>query len=85
MATKNSMTPSGGIFQSHQGVPHGVGISPMTIQQQIIQDAQKQAQERWKILRETQSKIFEIQQDITAHRARTGDIARRAWEQYIRQ
>ena len=25
MATKNSMTPSGGIFQSHQGVPHGFG------------------------------------------------------------
>lgn len=25
MATKNSMTPSGGVFQSHQGIPHGFG------------------------------------------------------------
>lgn len=86
MATKNTMTPSGGIFQSHRGGQIGFGIRPMpmTIQQQILQDAQKAAQERWKILQETQSKIFEIQQDITTHRARTGDIARRAWEQFIR-
>lgn len=87
MATKNTMTPSGGIFQSHRGGQIGFGsapIRPLNIQQQISHEAQKRAQERWKILQETQTKIFELQQDITAHRARTGDIARRAWEQYIR-
>lgn len=87
MATKNTMTPSGGIFQSHRGGQIGIGssfISPMTIQQQVSQDAQRQAQERWKILRDTQTKIFEMMQDVTVHRARTGDTARRAWERYIR-
>lgn len=87
MATKNTMTPSGGVFQSHRGGQIGFGsfsISPMTIQQQISRDAQRQAQERWRILRDTQTKIFETMQDVTVHRARTGDIARGAWEQYIR-
>ena len=87
MATKNSMTPSGGIFQSHQG--GGIGFSspitpPRTIQQQMSQDLQRQAGERWKIQQETQ-RIYNIIQDVTMQRARTGDIARRAWEEYIRR
>jgi len=87
MATKNTMTPSGGIFQSHRGSAIGFGsptTSPQTIQGQISHDAQRQSLNRWKILQETM-KIFQLQQDVTTQRARTGDIARRAWEEFIRR
>ena len=86
MATKTSMTPSGGIY--HSGFGGGLrrsSISPVTIQQQISQDRQRQALERWKILRETQSKIFQLQQDVTIQRARSGHAAHRAWEEFIRK
>jgi len=79
MATKNTMTPSGGIFRSQQGG------APRTLQEQMSHDIQRQELERWKILRDTQTKIFELQQDLTTHRARTGDLARRAFEEFIRR
>ena len=44
-----------------------------TIQTQIGADAQKQQMERWKILQDTQTKIFEIQQDVTVNKAKTQD------------
>ena len=87
MATKNTMTPSGGMFQSHRGGAIGFGsptTRPRTIQEQISHDAQRQALDRWKILRDTMN-IFQLQQDVTTQRARTGDIARRAWEEFIRR
>ena len=85
MATKNSMTPSGGIYHSGLGGGlRGSSTRPVTIQQQMRQDGQRQALERWKILRETQTKIFELQQDVTIQRARHANAARRAWEKFIR-
>jgi len=55
-----------------------------TIYTQIQADNQKQAMQRWKILQDTQTKIFEIQQDVTANKAKTQDKAFQQWDQYIR-
>ena len=55
-----------------------------TIQTQIQADAQKQQAERWKILRETQTKVFEIQQDVTVNQAKAQDKAFNKWSDYIR-
>ncbi|MEW6277412.1 MAG: hypothetical protein AB1758_02235 [Candidatus Eremiobacterota bacterium] len=55
-----------------------------TIQTQIMADAQKQQAERWKILRETQTKIFEIQQDVTVNQAKTQDKMFNKWSDYVR-
>ncbi|HXE72242.1 MAG TPA: hypothetical protein VNO81_06240 [Candidatus Nitrosotenuis sp.] len=55
-----------------------------TIQTQIAADAQKQQMERWKILQDTQTKIFEIQQDVTVNKAKTQDKMFQKWDDYIR-
>ncbi|MGI5843366.1 MAG: hypothetical protein ACOX9B_08595 [Candidatus Xenobium sp.] len=55
-----------------------------TIQTQIGADAQKQQMERWKILQDTQTKIFEIQQDVTVNKAKTQDKMFNKWDEYIR-
>ncbi len=47
-------------------------------------DAQKSQMNRWKILQDTQTKIFEIQQDVTVNRARTQDKMFGKWDEYIR-
>ncbi|MCL5773636.1 MAG: hypothetical protein M1536_04580 [Firmicutes bacterium] len=56
----------------------------MTIATQIQADAQKQQMERWKILQDTQTKIFEIQQDVTVNKAKTQDKMYQKWDEYIR-
>ena len=55
-----------------------------TIATQMQADAQKQQMERWKILQDTQTKIFEIQQYVTANKAQTQDKAFKKWDEYIR-
>ncbi|MBI3929411.1 MAG: hypothetical protein HY319_27950 [Armatimonadetes bacterium] len=55
-----------------------------TIQTQIAADAAKQRSERWKIMNDTQTKIFEITQDTTVNKAKTADKAFNAMDQYIR-
>jgi TIR domain len=50
----------------------------------IADDNQKQQIERWKILQDTQTKIFEIQRDVAANRAQTIDKAYKKWDEYIR-
>jgi len=55
-----------------------------TIQTQIGADAQKQQMERWKILQDTQTKIFEIQQDVTVNKAKTQDKMFNKWDEYIK-
>ncbi|MGM9998211.1 MAG: hypothetical protein ACI38Q_02265 [Candidatus Bruticola sp.] len=55
-----------------------------TIYTQIQADAQKQQMQRWKILQDTQTKIFEIQQDVTVNRAKTQDKMFGKWDEYIR-
>lgn len=64
----------------------GVPVNATSTQEaQIQSDNQKQQMERWKILEETQTKIFEIQQDVTANQAKTQDKAYKKWDEYIRQ
>ncbi len=55
-----------------------------TIRTQIAANAQKQAAERWKIMTDTQTKIFEIIQDVTTNRLKAGSKAFNAMDQYIR-
>lgn len=55
-----------------------------TIYTQIGADAQKQQMERWKILQDTQTKIFEIQQEVTVNKAKTQDKMFNKWDDYIR-
>ena len=55
-----------------------------TIAMQIQANAQKQQMERWKILQDTQTKIFEIQQEVTVNKAKTQDKMFNKWDDYIR-
>jgi len=55
-----------------------------TIQTQMQADNQKQAAERWKIQQDVQTKIMEIQQDVTTNRAKTQDKCFQGMDQYIR-
>lgn len=55
-----------------------------TINTQMQSDNQKQQMSRWKILQDTQTKIFEIQQDVTQNKASTQDKAFKKWDEYIR-
>lgn len=39
--------------------------------------------ERWKILQDTQTRIFAIQQDISVNKSQTQDRAYKKWDEYI--
>jgi hypothetical protein len=54
------------------------------IQSQMAADAMQQQMQRWKVLQDTQTKIFEIQQDVTANKSQTQDKAYQKWDEYIR-
>ena len=47
-------------------------------------DDQKQMLERMKVLQDTQTKIFEIHQDVTMNKAKAADKAFKAMDKYIR-
>lgn len=55
-----------------------------TISAEIASNAQKQEMQRWRILQNTQTKIFEIQQEVTVNRAKTQDKMFNKWDDYIR-
>ncbi len=55
-----------------------------TIATQMMADNQKQQMRRWQIMQDTQTKIFEIQQDVTVNKAKTQDRMFNKWDQYIR-
>ena len=55
-----------------------------TIGTQMMADQQKQQMRRWQIQQDTQTKIFEIQQDVTVNKAKTQDKMFNKWDQYIR-
>jgi hypothetical protein len=57
----------------------------VNVYDQIRADRERARMERWRIQRETQTKIFEQQQEITINRARNQDRGYRAWDNYIRQ
>lgn len=51
---------------------------------QIAVERQKHEWTKWKILQDTQTKIFEIQQDVTLNRAKTQDKLFNKWDDYIK-
>jgi hypothetical protein len=55
-----------------------------TLYTQVAADAQKQQTERWKIMQDTQTRIFEITQDVTVNKAKSADKAFKAMDGYIR-
>ena len=50
----------------------------------IASNQQKSEMERWKILQDTQTKCFEIQQDVSVNQAKTEDKMFGKWDEYIR-
>ncbi len=50
----------------------------------LCAELQRQQLERWRILQDTQTRIYEIQQEVTGNRARTQDRAFDALDAYIR-
>ncbi len=50
----------------------------------IAANQQKSEMERWKILQDTQTKCFEIQQDVSVNQAKTEDKMFGKWDEYIR-
>lgn len=70
-------------FANLKGASGGINVvTPFVMQMKA--DDQKQQMERWKILQDTQTKIFEIQQDVTVNKARTQEKAFNRWDEYIR-
>lgn len=69
---------------TQQLIQAGVNPQATAIFEQILADAQRQRTERWKILKDVQTKIFEIQQDVTVNQARTADEAFKKWSEYIK-
>lgn len=55
-----------------------------TVQTQMMADNQKQQMRRWQIQQDTQTKIFEIQQDVTVNKAKTQDKMFNKWDEYIK-
>jgi hypothetical protein len=59
-------------------------LQAQTKQTEMMSDTLKHQAERWKILRETQTKIFEIQNEVTINQAKTQDKMFNKWSDYIR-
>lgn len=55
-----------------------------TIGTSMMADNQKQQMRRWQIMQDTQTKIFEIQQDVTVNKAKTQDKMFNKWNDYIK-
>lgn len=55
-----------------------------TIGTEMMADNQKQQMRRWQIMQDTQTKIFEIQQDVTVNKAKTQDKMFNKWNDYIK-
>jgi hypothetical protein len=58
--------------------------NPSAINAQRSAEDQKQQMERWKILQDTQTEVFKIQQDVTMNKAQTQDKAYKKWDEYVR-
>jgi len=78
----------GGMSMANAAAQQQLMMSDMqqaqTIYTQIAADAQKQQMQRWKILQDLQTKIFEITQDVTIHRMKTADKLVNQFDAYIR-
>lgn len=54
-----------------------------TLANQIYQDQQKEQSQRSEVIQETQTKVFEIQQDVTVNRARNESASEARWNDHI--
>ncbi|HLJ44547.1 MAG TPA: hypothetical protein VKU01_00980 [Bryobacteraceae bacterium] len=84
----NSLVPASLLsqLQSAGGVPVNFASesSANTVATKIQADAQKQQMQRWKILQDIQTRIFQIQQDVTTNKAKAQDKAYKKLDGYIR-
>ncbi|MBM3461143.1 MAG: hypothetical protein FJX76_03480 [Armatimonadetes bacterium] len=56
----------------------------LTIGAQMQASAQKSQMERWKIMQDVQTKVFEMQQEVTVNRAKTQDKLFNKWDDYVK-
>jgi hypothetical protein len=76
------------LWKAHAGITAALDGDKQTaaaIYQQIQADAQKRQMQRWQILQNTESKIFEIMQHITANKVKTQNEAFKKWDEYVQQ
>jgi len=55
-----------------------------TVRTQVAANARKNDAKRWKLLQDTMTKMFEMQQETMAFKARTRDKISGKWDEYIR-
>lgn len=72
------------IFRDQQ-LTNADAAEAQKIYTQISADAAKQQLDRWTVLQDLQTKIFNITQDVTINRSRKMDDAYKRWDEYIRQ
>lgn len=72
------MVSGGGVSMKGDG-----GNDAQTVQSQIAADAAKQEQERWKNLQNTQTNVFEIEQEVTTKKAQNADKSSKAWDEFV--
>jgi len=51
---------------------------------QMAAEKQKSEWSKWKILQDTQTKVYDIQQDVTLNRAKVQDKMFGKWDEFIR-
>ena len=56
----------------------------ITIEQQVLAEAQVQQMQRWQVVQNVQANIFSVQQQVTQSRAQAGNQASIRWDQFIR-
>jgi hypothetical protein len=59
-------------------------LDAQTMATQASAPNQNQQMQRWRILQDTQAKIFEVQQNVTLNKAKTQDKAFKKLDRYIR-
>jgi hypothetical protein len=57
---------------------------PLALTETIAKNQQESEMARWKILQDTQTKCFEIQQDVSVNQTKTHDKMFSKWSEYIR-
>ena len=73
------------IFRDQQLINYADAADAHKIHTQISADAANQQLDRWTVLQDLQTKIFNITQDVTLNRSRKMDDAYKRWDEYIRQ
>lgn len=81
------MSGSGGTSSSQVTQAQMALTDQIQVEQTVYSMAaekQKSEWNKWKILQDTQTKIYEIQQEVTLNRAKTSDKMFGKWDEYVK-